>query len=226
MLVALAFAVSPFLSPEFGGFDPNRYPIPQIDPPVQPAGWAFAIWGVIYPWLLIHTGYGLWARRENMLWDDARLPLGLSLLVGAAWLPVALISPLWATLMIWIMLISAIIAVDRMRAAKPRWASALPLGLYAGWLSAASFVAVGLLGAGYGVVFGETGWAVLCLSLALVFAVCVQLRLEIWTYGFAVTWGFCGIVAQNIAPNPVLAALAGVAALLMAGLTIGQRIQR
>jgi len=44
LIAALAFAITPFLSPEFGGFDPNLYPMPQDDPPVQPAGWAFSIW--------------------------------------------------------------------------------------------------------------------------------------------------------------------------------------
>ena len=47
-LAALAFAASPLLVPGFGGFDPNRFPVPQENPPVQPAGYAFAIWGLIY----------------------------------------------------------------------------------------------------------------------------------------------------------------------------------
>nr|WP_240769056.1 hypothetical protein [Paracoccus liaowanqingii] len=45
LLAALAFAASPLIFPGFAGYDAGRFPIPQVDPPVQPAGWAFSIWG-------------------------------------------------------------------------------------------------------------------------------------------------------------------------------------
>ena len=51
LLAALAFALSPLLSSGFNGFAPDQFPIPQDNPPVQPAGYAFAIWGLIYLWL-------------------------------------------------------------------------------------------------------------------------------------------------------------------------------
>lgn len=30
--------------------------MPQVDPPVQPAGWAFSIWSEIYLWLIVSAG--------------------------------------------------------------------------------------------------------------------------------------------------------------------------
>ena len=44
----LAFLLSPSLTEPFTGYTPESFPVDQIDPPVQPAGYAFAIWGVIY----------------------------------------------------------------------------------------------------------------------------------------------------------------------------------
>lgn len=221
-LAAIAFAVSPFLNPEFGGFDPQRYPVPQINPPVQPAGYAFAIWGVIYLWLLVHVSWGLFFKARDIQWDAPRLWEIVTLGVGAGWLPVALVSPIWATVMIWVMLISALLAALRAGHGQPAWAMSLPLGLYAGWLTAASWVSIGLLGAGYGIAFDETGWAVAALAAALVMAVSMQLSLRgTWTYGLAVAWGFAGIAMANLAQTPWLAALAGVAALLM--LALGAR---
>jgi hypothetical protein len=41
LLAAIAFLLSPLLSSGFNGFSPGQFPIPQIDPPVQPAGYAF-----------------------------------------------------------------------------------------------------------------------------------------------------------------------------------------
>ncbi|MEM9582443.1 MAG: hypothetical protein AAGA08_04945 [Pseudomonadota bacterium] len=223
LFAALAFAVSPFLNPEFGGFDASLYPIPQDDPPVQPAGYAFAIWGVIYLWLIVHAVMGVWAYAEDPVWDETRVPLLISLGVGVFWLPVALISPLWATVMIWVMLLSALWSVFLAGPGGPKWALQLPLGLYSGWLSAASFVALGMSGAGYGIAFGETGWAVMALILATGFVVMTQQTLQrIWTYGFAAGWGIVAIAVANYATLPLVAALAGVAALLVAGVVLRQ----
>jgi len=67
LAAAFAFVVAPFASSGFGGFDPNLFPIPQDRPPVQPAGYAFAIWGPIYLALLAHAAYGLFARGDDAL---------------------------------------------------------------------------------------------------------------------------------------------------------------
>lgn len=65
LVAALAFAASPVVFPGFAGFDPGLFPVPQQDPPVQPAGWAFSIWGVIYAWLVAGAGFGLWRRARD-----------------------------------------------------------------------------------------------------------------------------------------------------------------
>src|SRR6056297_3673371 len=93
LTAALAFALSPFANDGFNGFAPDQYPIPQDDPPVQPAGYAFGIWGPIYLWLVAHALWGLVRRSDSPAWDATRWPLALSLAVGAAWLPIAQVSP-------------------------------------------------------------------------------------------------------------------------------------
>jgi hypothetical protein len=84
LAAAIAFASAPLWSDGFGGFDPYRYPDPQVDPPVQPAGYAFSIWGPIYLWLLAHAAYGLFARADDAGWDRTRWPLFISLGIGRA----------------------------------------------------------------------------------------------------------------------------------------------
>lgn len=197
LVLAIAFAAGPFLIPGFGGFDPYLYPIPQDDPPVQPAGYAFAIWGIIYIWLVAHAAYGVFYRGEDPAWDRTRWPLGISLAIGTSWLAVAMVSPVWATILIFAMLITALIALF-LAPADVHWWMRLPLGLYAGWLSAASFASLGLLGAGYGVAFGGFGWAILCVLLATIVGLTVQVRLgHTWTYGLAVGWALIAIAVKN-----------------------------
>ena len=219
LVAAIAFAVSPFLSPEFGGFDPGLYPIPQDDPPVQPAGWAFAIWGVIYLGLLVHAGFGLFRYRDDPAWDRGRPALIVSLAVGAVWLPVALISAIGATVLIWVMLLAALAALYRSRGATPPALALWPVALYAGWLTAASFVSVGLMLAGYGVT-GEVAAAFVALVLATGFAAVNVRRLDLWPYGAAVAWGFIGIAAANLGGAGMVALAAGGAALGVIVLTV------
>jgi hypothetical protein len=196
LFLAVAFALSPLLVPDFGGFDPDRFPVPQDNPPVQPAGYAFAIWGVIYLWLVGSALFGVAARRDARDWGAVRAPLAISLAIGAVWLPAAQLSPVLATVLIWFMLVTALLALWRSPVRDPGWAS-WPLGLYAGWLSAASCVAIGLLLAGYGVM-GETGAAVLMLTIAIVLAVFMQNRLDrAPTYGLAVIWALTAVAVQN-----------------------------
>ena len=196
LILALAFAASPLWVNGFGGFDPNQFPVPQVDPAVQPAGYAFAIWGVIYLWLIVGAAFGAIKRWTAPDWAEMRTPLAVSLAVGSIWLPVAVRSPVWATVLIWVMLLTALIALWR----SPKldgWAAAWPVGLYAGWLSAASCVALGLLLAGYGWTSERTA-AWIMVTVAVVLALVVQRRFaRTPSYGIAVVWALVAIAVQN-----------------------------
>ncbi len=212
--LTVLFALSPFVTSGFRGFDPNQFPIPQIDPPVQPEGYAFAIWSVIYLWLLTGMGFGLWKRREDAQWQAMRIALIPSIAVGTIWISVAQRNPVWAAILIWVMLISALIALFR-SPVQDRWFAALPLGLYAGWLSAASCVSLGLLSAGYGYL-DQVAAALAALLLALVMASGIQSQLgRAPSYGIGVIWALVAIVVQNGAGNSTVAALAAGGALAL-----------
>ena len=144
LVASIAFAGSPLWVPEFGGFEADQFPIPQLNAAVQPAGYAFAIWGPIFTWLVVAAVYGLWKRATVSTWSAMRPALLVSLAIGTAWLPVASLSPVWAAILIWLMLIPSVVALFRSPHEDQVWAS-WPIGLYAGWLSAASFAAIGLL---------------------------------------------------------------------------------
>jgi len=207
LLLSIAFAISPFFVPSFSGFDPNQFPVPQESPPAQPAGYAFSIWGLIYLWLIVGLAYGLLRAPRDAQWHDMRVPLCLSFAVGCTWLAVAVMSPIWAAVLIWIMLITALIALFLAPVEDPLWAAA-PVGLYAGWLSAASCVSLALLAAGYGYLEGQTA-AIVFVGLAIAIGAIVQTALgRTPTYGIAVIWGLVGVIVTNWGETPVVAYLA------------------
>lgn len=212
---ALAFAVSPLMVPEFGGFDPSQFPVPQEDPPAQPAGYAFSIWFLIYGWLIAGAGFGLLRRADDPRWAAHRGPLFISLVVGTAWLPVAMVSPLAATALLWVILGSALAALMQTGRSDRLWLQA-PIAVFAGWLTAAACTGLGLLLAGYGVVLPQ-GAALFVLILGLLLAIAVlAMRPGTPEYGAAMIWALVGVAVGNLEPmNPAVLglAVAGIAGL-------------
>lgn len=214
LAAALAFPLAAVLLPPFTGYAPDAFPVPQDRPPVQPAGFAFSIWGLIYLGLIVHAGWGLAARAGAPDWDAGRLPLAGSLILGTAWIAIALRAPIAATAVLFLMLALALAALLR-APVREVWLSRAPVALYAGWLTAASFVSVGLLVGGYGLAGSNAGAALAVLPFAIAFAAAVQWRLgRVPAYGAGAGWGLFGIAAANLTAQPAVAALAaaGIAA--------------
>ncbi|MDF1856569.1 tryptophan-rich sensory protein [Pseudooceanicola sp.] len=217
LVATLAFVLSPLLTDGFNGFAADQFPVPQENPPVQPAGYAFAIWGVIYLWLIISAGYGLWRAADDPDWQAMRLPLAISLIVGAFWIKAATEAPLLATVMIVVMAAAAIVALLRTGEARP-WLLGRPIALYAGWLTAATGVAIGVTLAGHAILSAQAA-ALICLGGVLLVALAVQsTRPRQWAYPVAIIWALIGVIVSNLpAPNlPVI----GLAALGITALTL------
>jgi len=73
---------------------------------------------------------GLTQHRHDEAWERGRVALIVSLTVGATWLTIALLSPRWATVLIWVMLVCC--WLFQMKGARPAWQSQWPVPLYAG----------------------------------------------------------------------------------------------
>lgn len=217
LIATLTFALSPLATIGFNGFSPAQFPIPQFDPPVQPAGYAFSIWGVIYLWLIVGAAYGLWRAADSQEWRPMRRWLAVSLVIGSFWIAVANISPLWATAMIVVMAASAILAMLRAGPNDP-WLQTRPVALYAGWLTAATGVAIGVSLGGYGLLSAQHA-AILCLVGVLAVSGTVQAaRPREWSYAAAVIWALIGVIAANLSgPNWIILTLACVG---IAGLSL------
>ena len=212
LALTVAFALSPAFTDPFMGFTEDQLPNPQIDPPIQPAGYAFAIWGVIYLWLILSAGFGALQRHSDANWHRARLPLGISLLIGVPWLAIANASAIWSTVAIVLMAAGAIQALLH-APARDRWLFLMPVGLYAGWLTAASFVSLGSTMAGYGILTDSLGWAYLGIVGAFGVTAFFLVRSGAPSYGLAVIWALVGIIAANGASGVSAAATVGAATL-------------
>ena len=214
LLATIAFFVAPFITPPFMGYDPGMFPVEITRPSIQPAGYAFAIWGVIYTWLAVSAVFGLW-RRGDAMWDRARLPLIGALGLGTAWLAIANGYPITATVAIIAMAAFSLTAFVTASPTVDRWWLQAPLAMFAGWLTAASMVSLGVILAGYGWM-SDTVTALAMLTIVVVTAITVQMRRPTMPlYGGAVVWASVGVAVVNWTANPTVAyaALAGAALL-------------
>ncbi|TDE41092.1 tryptophan-rich sensory protein [Antarcticimicrobium sediminis] len=216
LIATLTFMLSPLLASGFNGFTADQFPVPQDNPPVQPEGYAFAIWGLIYLWLLIGAVYGVVRAAEDRGWQAMRIPLAISLILGSFWIKAANEAPILATGMIVVMAAAAIAALLRASEDQP-WLQVRPVALYAGWLTAATGVAIGVLLGGYGIVSAQAA-AINCLCGVLAVALIVQsARPREWAYPAAVIWALIGIIVANLpSQNLVVIALAALGIVALA----------
>ncbi len=204
---ALAFAAGSAMSSGFGGYDPEAFANPILPLPFAPAGYAFSIWGVIFIALILNAFYGLIKRDTNAEWDATRWPLFITQLIGAAWIGIAQVSPVIATVLIWVMLAGALLALRGAMKTNDVWWLQVPLGLLAGWLTAASWVALTttLVGSFAGLSLMAGSWIGLVGALAS--ALVLQRALPQPAYGAAVIWALIGVIVTNLSgPVPFLVA--------------------
>lgn len=219
-LATITFVIAPAFTPPFRGYDPALFPV-QIDrPAIQPAGYAFAIWGLIYLWLILHAGFGLLKRRDSTVWARPVWPTIGAVALGTVWLAIATSAPITATIAIVIMAALAATALLRADAHSDRWLLSAPLAIFAGWVTAASAVSLGVMIAGYGMM-SNTSAALAMLLLVLLIATTIQSRCpKMPLYGATVTWAIVGILVANQGVNSIVMAAAAMGTVLMAGITV------
>ena len=226
VLATLAFVAAPALTPPFTGYDPAIFPVVIARPSIQPAGYAFAIWGLIYLWLIFHSGFGLLQRRGDAGFMRPALPLLAAIALGTVWLAIAGAFPIIATLTILVMAALALFAYLRADQMQDRWLLAAPLAIFAGWLTAAAAVSTGVIIAGYGLL-SDTGSAIMMLIAVLLLALTVQTKRPLMPiYGATVFWAIIGVVVVNWGQNPTVSYAALLGAALMALATLVLRLRK
>lgn len=212
---ALAFAAGSAMSSGFGGFDPAAFPYPVEDLPLTPEGYAFSIWGVIFIALIVNAFYGLIKRDTDAGWDATRWPLFMTQTIGAAWIGIAVLSPVMATITIWIMLAGALLALRAGLKTPETWLMHVPLALLAGWLTAASWVALTTTVVGFTALSPVTGsWIGLAGALATALAVLRVMPQP--AYALAVIWALVGVIVANLGGSTAFVAATGAGAALLA----------
>lgn len=203
---------------------------------ITPAGYAFAIWGLIYVGLIAYSIYqALPAQRHVKAYKTASWGMIGACVLQMAWIYVFLTYRFWLSvvLMLGILLClgAAYLSTRQVKPSwKARWLFQAPISVYFGWITIATVLNVSSalyamaipienVGEFTGVVSASGGSliatvAMLCVSAGV--AAIVALQYKDASYPAVGVWGLCAIAVRNASMLPI----AFVAIALAVGLCI------
>jgi len=175
---------------------------------IQPAGYAFSIWGLIYFFAFIYAVYQVIPKYNNASLEKTR-PLIASLFVlSVVWLWTASFSGVWLWLTVVVLFVMAGIAATATRndettkglSQRERFFSLGLLYPYAAWVGVAQFVNLGAVLLSNWTI---SGTLLLAVNIIILLALCVysftqyrQRGYPFW-YGFVLVWAAVGVIVAN-----------------------------
>jgi len=195
---------------------------------VTPAGFTFAIWGVIYTLLALFVVYqALPKNRDKPFLGQVGMLFGLSSVCNVCWLFLWHYDLVTYSLVLMLALLASLILIYRRldvgRAAvsvKEMALVHLPFSVYLGWISIATIanVSVALTAVGWdGWGIPDATWAVVIIAVALVLTLAMLATRKDVAFSLVVVWALVGILSkQSDFQNIVLAAEVCIAIILLA----------
>jgi benzodiazapine receptor len=202
-----------------------------------PAGYVFAIWGVIYLGLAAFAVFqALPSQRENPRLRRIGVLFPLSCLANIAWLFLwhyeffALTVVVMFALLLLLIATYLLLGVGRVKVSMAeKWLVQIPFSIYLGWVTVATIANVTSFlyyvnWDGWGV--SPAAWAVIMLIAGAAIASAVSLTRGDVAYMLVIMWAFAGIAVKH-AGTPLVATTAWVMTVLVAlMLAVGALLKR
>jgi hypothetical protein len=203
-----------------------------------PAGYVFAIWGVVYiGWIAFAVYQALPAQRANPRLRRLGYLFAISNLLNAAWLFCWHYNLFGLSVLVMLGLLGLLIASylalnvgHEPASTAEKWCVDYPFSMYLGWISVATIAnitdylySIGWSGAG----IAPQVWAVIMLAVATLLGLLMALRHRDECYLLVLVWAFAGIAVRQ-AGTPLVAYSAWVAAaasLALAAYSVVQRVR-
>jgi translocator protein len=207
---------------------------------VTPAGFTFAIWGVIYALLLLFVVYQVLPKnRDKPFLSRIGVLFALSSLFNVCWLFLWHYNLITYSLVLMFALLASLIWIylrldigRRAVSLKEMAFVHLPFSVYLGWISIATIanVSVALTAVGWdGWGIEASTWAVVIVCVALLLSLAMLASRRDIAFSFVVVWALIGILSkQGEQQSVVLASEVGIVLLLVAiGVTVAaSRLKR
>jgi hypothetical protein len=208
-----------------GGIDPgaisDKYPTR-----ITPAGYAFAIWSLIYAGLIAFSVYQALPRNAERL-HSLRTVYILSCAANCAWLYFWHQEAILISLLVIFILLGSLAVINvQLRETETHgeyWLVKAPFGIYFGWVTAATILNATIALVYLNVRVADAVTNILGASLILIAAalgVLVRFKLTNYFYPLAIAWALTAIAVKQSGQTLIVASAAvGVIACLLAALS-------
>ena len=201
-----------------------------------PAGYVFAIWGIIYiGWIAFAIYQARPAQKESPRLRSLGYLFALSGVFNAAWLFCWHYNQFGLSVIVMLALLGSLIAsylklnVGRTTiSTAEKWSVDIPFSVYLGWITVATVANITdwlyfIHWNGFGI--APQVWAVIMLIVASALGLLMALTRRDSGYLFVLVWSFIGIAIKQAA-EPLVADSTWVAALIAIGLAVYSIFQR
>jgi benzodiazapine receptor len=195
--------------------------------PITPAGYVFAIWGIIYALLLVFVIYQLLPKQKDKPFQrQIGVLFILSSIFNIAWLLLWQYDYITESVILMLALFSTLTAIYLRLGIGKSSASLseklcvhLPFSVYLGWITVAlvANVAAALVSVGWdGFGLSAQTWTIIALVIVLAVTLAVIVARRDIAYSLVIVWALAGIaVKQSVYPNIVTLAEVAVVIILV-----------
>lgn len=192
------------------------------DQTLEAAGYAFAIWSLIYAGLLAYAAYqAMPTTKETPGLRRLGWPSVVAMAGCGAWLIAAVLDAKWATVaIISISAIALVVPLLRRYAVQhvaEFWLVAAPVSLLAGWLTVATAINLLTVLTSYDIIGPDTApaWGAGGILAVTLIGMGLAGAAKNWIYPLPIAWGLGGVAVAEQADRPMIALLAAGAALVL-----------
>lgn len=180
-----------------------------------PAGYTFAIWGLIYTLLFIYTAYqlGIFRKSYNMKDTDLLERIGvffsISSILNTMWIFAWHYNIIWASLILIVMVLISLILINRELEKTELKISEkilikIPFSIYFGWITVATIAnvttfLVSINWDAFGI--AENIWTVVVLFVGFLITGLATFKNRNIVYGATVIWAYTGILMKHISKS-------------------------
>ena len=201
----------------------NKYPTL-----ITPAGYAFAIWSLIYLGLIGFSIYqALPSQTDNPRFKNVRSLYIVNCAANCLWIYLWHYDMILASLGVMFVLLGTLVLINvKLQNAETfaeTWLARIPFSLYFGWITVATILNFSVALVFLGVNTSEANSVILSAILivaAAVLGILIRFKLAIFAYPLAIAWALTAIAVKQSGKTAIVVCAAfGVIALLIAALT-------
>jgi hypothetical protein len=232
MTFALTQVLAPSLPQMLGWSSSIAERSQQHETPAVPFGLTFAIWGLIFIGSLAFSIFGLLRNQQSPLWRQLAWPAALLFALNTIWeVYVPLRNLDWFSIMILSVAAGTAITIalripqNGTLTVGERWCIAIPMQIYAGWLTAATMV-----GLPSTLSWANVHWidpqsnlvAIVAVACVVLISGWVIVRTRAKAYAATIGWAIAGVAVANVVRDsrPVIVTAALLALLTVLSITV------